>query len=183
THFRSARKSMRSLGGKWEFLFYDREPHDLFGGDVKTRNVIVFHDKRTKDYELWTSSLLKWRSGCRPMIFSRDRAVRADGLDIEHFVPKLSTVEASDAYCRLREMAASRAPIFSEVKREYLANCVGETNESSAVFVGPTAYNFMSVGRVGVAVPQFSCPLSESKVTRLSAENEDDAWLLFGLLS
>ena len=39
--FQVARELISKTRGRWRFAFFDREPHALFGEDVKTRNAIV----------------------------------------------------------------------------------------------------------------------------------------------
>jgi hypothetical protein len=39
--YQACRARIASAPGHWRFAFFDREPHALFGEDVKTRNVIV----------------------------------------------------------------------------------------------------------------------------------------------
>ena len=41
SQFTAARKIIAETPGQWRFAFFDREPHALFGEDVKTRNAIV----------------------------------------------------------------------------------------------------------------------------------------------
>ena len=45
TQLTALRRAIAASGGRWRFAFFDREPHALFGEDVKTRNTIAFrHD-------------------------------------------------------------------------------------------------------------------------------------------
>ena len=39
--FSVARELISKTRGRWRFAFFDREPHALFGEDVKTRNTIM----------------------------------------------------------------------------------------------------------------------------------------------
>ena len=43
------RRAIMGSGGRWRFAFFDREPHALFGEEVKVRNAIVFRYKETND--------------------------------------------------------------------------------------------------------------------------------------
>src|SRR5208337_3580177 len=45
----ACRRAMRDVGGHWHCAFFDREPHALFGEDVKTRNAILFHTAHRDD--------------------------------------------------------------------------------------------------------------------------------------
>src|SRR5439155_15806322 len=42
SQYEGCRYGMYWGGGKWQFAFFDREPHALFGEEVKTRNAILF---------------------------------------------------------------------------------------------------------------------------------------------
>ena len=78
---KAVRRAIVGSGGRWRFAFFDREPHALFGEDVKTRNAIVFRRKRTVEagatVAIETGPLRKWTS--------RQRARLFDGIDFTPF--------------------------------------------------------------------------------------------------
>src|SRR5690606_10623571 len=41
----ATRRAIMRSGGRWRFAFFDREPHALFGEEVKTRNTIVLRSE------------------------------------------------------------------------------------------------------------------------------------------
>ena len=43
----AVRRAIAVSGGRWRFAFFDREPHALFGEDVKTRNAIALRRDRS----------------------------------------------------------------------------------------------------------------------------------------
>ena len=47
--FSTTRDVISKTRGRWSFAFFDREPHALFGEDVKTRNAIVFWTRTARD--------------------------------------------------------------------------------------------------------------------------------------
>ena len=47
--FRACRLAMAANGGRWRLAFFDREPHALFGEDVKTRNAILIRSELAGD--------------------------------------------------------------------------------------------------------------------------------------
>ena len=47
--FSVARESISKTRGQWRFAFFDREPHALFGEDVKTRNAIILWSRVPSD--------------------------------------------------------------------------------------------------------------------------------------
>lgn len=61
--FVALRSLLAKTPGRWRFAFFDREPHALFGEDVKTRNAIVLWTRQGSDskVQISTGPLRKWR--------------------------------------------------------------------------------------------------------------------------
>ena len=71
TQLTALRRAIAASGGRWRFAFFDREPHALFGEDVKTRNTIAFRhdcdgDGRDATARIETGPLRKWTSQAAP---------------------------------------------------------------------------------------------------------------------
>jgi len=71
TTLRNLRAAMTQREGEWRFAFFDREPHGLFGEEVKTRNAICFYSKPlgTSQPKFLTGPLRRWTSRTRPTLF------------------------------------------------------------------------------------------------------------------
>ena len=76
--FSTARELISKTRGRWRLAFFDREPHALFGEDVKTRNTIMLWSRSPSDTRpvLSTGPLRKWRGDSRAAMF---RSLRFTG--------------------------------------------------------------------------------------------------------
>jgi hypothetical protein len=79
--FSATRELISKTRGRWRFAFFDREPHALFGEDVKTRNAIVLWSRIPSDTDsvLATGPLRKWRGDSRAAMFKSLRFTVIDG--------------------------------------------------------------------------------------------------------
>ena len=180
------RRAIVASGGRWRFAFFDREPHGLFGEEVKTRNAILFrhHDigQALPNTVIETGPLRKWTSRQRPSLFDVIDFTQLGDNAIAAGIPKLSGKEAVAAFAGisrktvcLREMCVSisaRSPEDAALAQR--GNCV---------YVGGTAYNFLNVFRSHRSLPRSRAPWSASKVIVLTFSSEDDAALAFAALS
>ena len=182
---KAVRRAIVGSGGRWRFAFFDREPHALFGEDVKTRNAIVFRRKRTVEagatVAIETGPLRKWTS--------RQRARLFDGIDftplldssIASGIPKLSGREAVEVFSRL-----GRQPARLREMCAFASACRPEDTATgrreSCVFVSGTAYNFLNVFRAHRSLPPPRAPWSSSTVLALSFATEGEAARAFAML-
>lgn len=94
--YENCRRAMSAAGGRWQFAFFDREPHALFGEEVKTRNTILFRfeDEQTPPRgqiaEIETGPLRKWTSRTRHALFDSISFTALGRSAIIHGIPKLS---------------------------------------------------------------------------------------------
>ena len=189
TQFENCRRAMSAAGGRWRFAFFDREPHALFGEEVKTRNAILFHS-RSKDLppsgdpaEIETGPLRKWTSRTRSQLFDSIDFTPLGRMSITFGIPKLrglSQATALQALQRRHERLPSLSTRISKARPvETLIPSV-----IPRVFVGGTAYNFINVYREA-DLPQearmFS--MSESPVHCLEFRSETDAEASLAILS
>lgn len=142
SQYQECRKALYKRGGRWEFLFFDREPHALFGEDVKTRNAIVFWHDAADEVEFHTSRLLKWTSEYRPLIFTRERTTNLAS-SIENFVPKLGSEMEASLYEHLRRLPRTDyvSPRISRATWTELR----EIDDPNTIAIGSSAYNFLNV--------------------------------------
>ena len=187
--YQSCRNAMSWNGGRWQFAFFDREPHALFGEEVKTRNAILFRTesaetpKRGQTANIETGPLRKWTSRTRACLFKRIDFSALGSVDITTGIPKLSGTLQAEMFMALRR-THHRFPTFAL----QLGTCapveVVTGEDTPKVFVGGTAYNFLNVYRTMKIQPDESkYILSESPVHCLHFNTEADAKAAFAILS
>ena len=181
----AVRRAIMGSGGRWRFAFFDREPHALFGEEVKTRNAIVFRCTEAGDAgaatAIETGPLRKWTSRQRARLFDEIGFTPLTGISIAAGIPKLSGDQSSEAFGQiarrtacLREMCASAGSCRPEdVASQHRDNCV---------FVSGTAYNFINTFRPHLYLPPLRAPWSASKVLALSFATENEAARAFAIL-
>jgi hypothetical protein len=189
TQFENCRRAMSAAGGRWRFAFFDREPHALFGEEVKTRNAILFHSLSENvppsgdGAEIETGPLRKWTSRTRSQLFDSIDFTPLGRMSITFGIPKLrgvSQAKALQALQRRHERLPSLSIRISKARPvETLIPSV-----IPRVFVGGTAYNFINVYREA-DLPQSArmFSMSESPVHCLEFRSETDAEASLAILS
>lgn len=187
--YRSCRRAISSTGGRWHFAFFDRQPHALFGEEVKTRNAILFRvddsstPARGEQAEIHTGPLRKWTSRTRKDLFSNIHFVSLGQTSIVRGIPKLHNECQSRAFKSLQHRV-HRLPSACVQITSCRPSEVFEKSLSPRVFVGGTAYNFLNVYReTSLLDSEKNAPLSESHVHCLEFQNERDARFAFAILS
>ena len=181
-HFTACRTAMSSAGGSWRCAFFDREPHALFGEDVKTRNAILFHsDGGAKGTELAVSPLLKWTSRTRAKLFASIKFTSLGSIPFGDGIPKLGSDDEAKAFAKL---AIRKQTLESLCVRSFGAVQSDATKAAllPRVFVASTAYNFLNVFRSLSGINR-GVPVSENKVHGFEFATEDDANLAFAIFS
>jgi methylase of polypeptide subunit release factors len=187
--FRNCRRAMTWAGGRWRFAFFDREPHALFGEEVKTRNAILFHiensetPKPGQTADIETSPLRKWTSRTRVSLFKRIDFTPLGSLEITTGIPKLSGTLQAKTLMALRR-THQRLPMLA-LK---LATCAPveamRSENAPKVFVGGTAYNFLNVYRpIKLRPDESGYLLSRNPVHCLRFKSQADASAAFAILS
>ena len=182
------RRAISASGGRWRFAFFDREPHALFGEDVKTRNTIAFRHDRRSDAgpaatTIETGPLRKWTSRQRSRLFDTIdfTPISDDGISITTGVPKLDGGEPARVFGRLARLTSRLRGMCSSVSSCLPAD-VARGDADACVFVAGTAYNFLSVFRPHRNLPAQRAPWSTSTVQSLEFGEEDEAARGFALL-
>lgn len=189
SQYTSCRQAMSSHGGQWQFAFFDREPHALFGEEVKTRNAILFRSENRKSHKrgqlatIETGPLRRWTSRTRSSLFESINFTQLGTVDFTSGIPKLSGTLQAEAFMRLRQ----RQDKFPALAL-HLGTCTPEEalrwDDSSRVFIGGTAYNFLNVYRQTNSLPDLNgAPLSESSVHCVEFSTDADASAAFAILS
>lgn len=182
------RKAMMKSGGQWNFAFFDREPHALFGEDVKTRNAIVFRTEnallpsRNERAIVETGPLRKWTSRMRPRLFSAIDFTPLEGGEISEGIPKLAGAAAASAFKILQGQPARLPSLWVQA-----SPCLPETaclpSAEHQLFVATTAYNFLNIFRMHRRLPPARAPWSESSLLRLTFASEELACATMAILS
>ena len=183
----AARRAIMRSGGRWRFAFFDREPHALFGEEVKTRNTIVFRHTHADDADspsaIETGPLQNWTSRQRARLFDAIAftPLVGDSTSIVPGIPKIDGIEPARVFSRL----ARRATRLSEMCVS-VSSCPPEDvvtfRGDLRVFVAGTAYSFLNVFRKHRSLPAQRAPWSASRVLALEFSDEDEAARAFALL-
>ena len=180
------RRAIVSSGGCWRFAFFDREPHALFGEEVKTRNAIALrlNDCRTHTpiAKIETGPLRRWNSRHRSEIFKSINFIGLKNEAIATGIPKLGCDQAASVYRQL----VSRTTLLRHMCKT-VTSCQIEdaTIDSSrrSVFVSGTAYNYLNVFRSHGTLPPPRAPWSASKLLCLRFHTEQEAARAFAMVS
>jgi hypothetical protein len=178
---RRCRSAMSAHGGEWTLLFFDRQPHALFGEEAKTRATIAIRRPGPTPSSIRTSRLLKWTSRQRATIFTEARAAGMGQAPIARLVPKLGS-DAEVALYRVLECHRLRSGARPEPSKAAASEIVG-TALSPDVFVAGTAYNFLNVFRNYPDQLSWRGTLSASGINRLRCANVDEADVVTAILS
>lgn len=186
--YRDCRRALSEQGGKLQFAFFDREPHALFGEEVKTRNAILFRveddlaPSRGRSALIETGSLRKWTSRTRKQLFSSIKFTPIGTIDLTHRIPMLEGGSQAIAYIGIRSGMHTFQNFCKKISRCRLQNIL-LPKQSKRVFVGGTAYNFLNVFRSFSVDDGSENPLSESPVHCLEFDSEENANIAFAILS
>jgi hypothetical protein len=184
----ACRRAMRNKGGILRFAFFDREPHALFGEDVKTRNAILFRRETTDDPPrgtraiVFTTRLQKWTSRSRKRLFGSIAFAALSSPDLCAGVPKVAGVDEACALSILMRRTHRLADIWLAADSCLPVEAFNESQEP-LVYVAGTAYNFLNVFRPHEHDFGHKDTMSQSAVARLRFSDEETAQMVFAILS
>lgn len=181
--FSKTREIISRTRGRWSFAFFDREPHALFGEDVKTRNAIVLWTRTPSDRRpvVATGPLRKWRGDSRAAMFGSLGFTVVDG-DIRAGIPKIEGSLQAAAFKALSMRRGRLEQVAQSIERVDLA----ETRDADdrMVFVGATAYNFINAFlKPPEGVLRTRQGLSEHPLHAVRCASRMDALAVFAILS
>lgn len=180
--FTAGRRIIGRTAGAWRFSFFDREPHALFGEDVKTRNTIVSWSRRAGDArtQIMTGQLLKWRGDSRAQLLETIHFTEIEAA-IDDGIPKLSGSLQSEAFAMLH----AKRPRLADDMLSIAGSELTETfqADASTVFVGGTAYNFINAFLRPPAAMQPAGRPSANTVHAIRCASEADAAVIYAILS
>ncbi len=179
----AARALIARTPGRWRFAFFDREPHALFGEDVKTRNAIVLWSKTSDDRQtsVATGPLRKWRGDSRAAMFDSLRFTPVES-DIHAGIPKIDGACQAAALKVLSRRWTHLEQAVIGIGRAALDQTPRATEKT--VFVGPTAYNFLNVFlKPPRGLLSAGQSLSEHPLHAIDCASHDEALAVFAALS
>ena len=180
SQFSACRRFIQSQGGSWRFAFFDRQPHALFGEDVKTRNAIVFWSANCQAPRLMTGPLRRWRGDDREAMFRQVYFTEVSP-DIEDRIPKIHGAIQSLLWDKLKSQPTRCKELLSECGRATIAEL--SKGRSTDVYVAPTAYNFLGLAKAVELRPQRGEQLSENPYHHLRCRTKTDASCLYAILA
>lgn len=186
--FKLCRKVVECQGGTWQFAFFDREPHALFGEDVKTRNAIVFYHRHTNcirapKVRFQVTGLRRWTSRNRVTLFRSLQFTDVPGISIEEYIPKLSSDEELRNYTRIKTHLRRLSDSSVSFSSKQLSDIDFDVT-TPVVYVSRTAYNFLNVFRaLGPNGLKARSKLSTNAVHALCFASEEEAQAGYGALS
>jgi DNA modification methylase len=176
------RKLIQRTPGTWRFSFFDREPHALFGEDVKTRNAIVawVRNPEESSSKIMTGPLLKWRGDSRARMFQSIRHTEISN-GIAEGIPKLGSVVQADAL----EILTKRSVPLGTCVSLSPATTLGKTfaGDRTTIFIGGTAYNFLNVFFRPPARLRAGTDLSTNTVHSIKCARVREAHATYAILS
>lgn len=181
--FVETRSFIEKTPGKWRFAFFDRQPHALFGEDVKTRNTILFWSRGEREQETRIESgpLRKWRGDSRAAMLGSIRFTPIVGA-IHGGIPKVDGALQARAYEALAERWDRFDHACANMRRMPLTRVL--KNRRHTVFAGATAYNFLNVFlNPPPGVLEGAAALSEHPLHAMDFATGEDAAAAFALLS
>lgn len=188
SQFQQCRKAMSYSGGEWFCSFFDREPHALFGEDVKTRNAILIRreagttPKRGEAAAVHTGPLKKWTSRMRARLFDSITFTTLGRVSIVSGIPKLGDEAQATSYEKLGSMVLQGEPLWNKIRKAALSETSHRTTPY-CVYVAGTAYNFLNVFRALTASNAAEKSLSESGVHCVECSSDGLAKAAFAVLS
>ena len=181
--FVETRSFIEKTPGTWRFAFFDREPHALFGEDVKTRNTVLFwhRDGEEVTTRIESGPLRKWRGDSRATMFNAIRFTPVEGA-IREGIPKVDGACQASAFETLSGRWERFDHACTNMRRMPLARVL--ENDQHTVFAGATAYNFLNVFlNPPQGVLASASVLSEHPLHAMDFPTRDDAAAAFALLS
>lgn len=184
----ACRRAMVRKGGVWKFAFFDREPHALFGEEVKTRNAIVFRRETSADpprgceSKIFTGPLRKWTSRTRDRLFESIGFTELPTYDLSNGIPKVAGAEQTTVVSILSHLPHRLARIWVLADSCLPEETFGD-HRQPFVHVAGTAYNFLNVFRCQEPQARSVRTMSQSPVARLHFSDEQTAARVFAIMS
>ncbi|MCC6984510.1 MAG: N-6 DNA methylase [Bauldia sp.] len=179
---RRVRYRLTQDAGLCRFAFFDREPHGLFGEEVKTRSALLFRSfgDVTGAARVQTTALIRLTSRTRAATLGAIPAVELGRAEIGNGVPKLGSRIEADAYRCIRGVLVAHSPL--PLSSQSFEECLADQRDT-CVYVGATAYNFINAARQLRPPRVLSHRPTQSSFAVVGAATKSDADSLFAVLS
>ena len=178
--FAACRSLIGRERGIWRFAFFDRQPHALFGEDVKTRNAILLWRRTGPGNRMETGPLRRWRGEDRGTMLRRIDFTPT-GSGIRDGIPKLHGERQGEVWRRVRTERVRLGHLVGRWDRVGLDQV--PTGAPAELYVSPTAYNFLGVSRPCPLGADRGERLSTNPLIRLTGGSEADAAVAFAILT
>lgn len=180
--YTAGRRIIGRTTGTWRFSFFDREPHALFGEDVKTRNTIVSWSRNASDAQtqIMTGPLLKWRGDSRARLFETIHFTEIEAA-IDDGIPKLSGSLQAETFALLHSRQSRLADDMLSIAGSELTDTFQA--DANTVFVGGTAYNFVNAFLTPPAHMRPPGRPSANTVHAIYCASPADAAVIYAILS
>ncbi len=186
--YSNCRRAMSLNGGQWQFAFFDREPHALFGEEAKTRNAILFRleapgqPPRGTIATVQTGPLRKWTSRMRANLFRTMNFTPIGSVGLTSGLPKLDGELQGKMYSTLTKRIIRLRSMPSHSGTCLPCDACNSRNENR-IYVATTAYNFLNVFR-GFSVDDKQLKiLSQNRVHYYDFANRSESSLAFAIVS
>lgn len=176
--FRVLRQAMSDQLGEWRCAFFDRTPDALFGDDVKTRNAILFYNA-AGPRALGTTPVIRWTSRTRSRVFGTIQFTPAGDIRGGAPIPKLGSDGEARLYTAVKSVAGRLGDCFVGLAAARAID--GRASPSHAVYVAPTAYNWLSCSR-SLDAWRGQDDVSSSALTRIDFQDGEIADATYAVL-
>lgn len=162
--FVACRSFIEEQRGSWQFSFFDRQPHALFGEDVKTRNAIILWNSTDSTSGVQTGPLRRWRGDDRAAMLTAI-AYTPVSTPIKNGIPKFHGTLQAEVWDKIAATGQLLGGLVATSCRADLASI--STGTERDVYVAPTAYNFLGLSRPIVLALAPGEVLSENPLHKL----------------
>ena len=177
--FVACRSFIEEQRGSWRFSFFDRQPHALFGEDVKTRNAIILWNSADFTSSIQTGPLRRWRGDDRATMFA-EITYTPVSTPIASGVPKFHGSLQAEVWDRMALVKKRLSGLVATSGRADLASIATGTGRD--VYIAPTAYNFLGLARpIQLALAPGEV-LSENPLHKLSCGDNTVACAVYAIL-
>lgn len=179
---RRVRYRLTQDAGLCRFAFFDREPHGLFGEEVKTRSALLFRafSGAGGAARVQTTALIRLTSRTRATTLGSIPTVELGHAEIGGGIPKLGSRIEADAYRCIRDVLVAHSALPSATQS--FEECLVDERDA-CVYVGATAYNFINAARLLRPPRVLSYRPTQSHFAVVGAATTSEADALFAVFS
>lgn len=174
-NMKSIREELLSVSNRdWKVSSFDRIPDALFGGNVRTRNSILFGlPNKNQQRNLLSTPMYRWFARERAALFTSIKYTNINNISRNGMGwAKVGDDKQVEVLRALFQKNTPLSSVFSKKSKEY------------PLYFSSTAYNWVTVTKKMPPVyDQNGKLLEQTKYGTLYFESENDAWVSLGLLT